>query len=245
MIARRETRLLPDGRYVFQDELHITGVVTARIVTCQAWLLELYVLRSGDVFCMKGETPVHAGTSNVAIFYPPFSIVRPCFQDLEADVLGIAGTSPLPPGVSPVPLIFDCNRRPEIRPIADILRGAQNPKCVDANPNASSLSMKARKMIAEARSTDPSIARIALRLGVSNAHLSRQFKRDYAMSPREYLHHVRIADVPMQLAKGRGIAEVSLGSGYRDLSRFYKQFSKATRSSPGRCRKMLSPTRTR
>jgi AraC-like DNA-binding protein len=215
--------------------------VMAKVVTCTAWLLEMYALRTGDLFFMKGKTPVHPGTRRFGVLYPPFSIARPCFHGAQGDLVGLAGTKALPAGFSTGPIIFDLKLL-HLAPIGEILKARQNPESIEANPNASSLSIKAKKLIGEVRSSDPSIARIAGRLGVSNAHLSRQFRRDYGISPREYLHQLRIADVPLQLAKGGAIAEVSLDSGYRDLSRFYRQFGKITRSSPGRCRKIVAPS---
>src|SRR2546430_2523079 len=74
MIARRETRFLPDGTYLFQDQLDVNGIVMAKVVTCTAWLLEMYALRTGDLFFMKGKTPVHPGTRRFGVLYPPFSI---------------------------------------------------------------------------------------------------------------------------------------------------------------------------
>jgi len=61
------------------------------------------------------------------------------------------------------------------------------------------------------------------------------------MSPRDYLHQLRLADAPLQLAMGKAIADVSQDVGYGDLSRFYKQFRKSTRTSPGLCRTMVAP----
>jgi AraC-like DNA-binding protein len=242
MIARRETRFLPDGTYLFRDRLDVNGVVMAKVVTCKAWLLEMYALRAGDLFFMKGETAVHPGTRCFGVLYPPFSIARPCLHGAKGDLVGIAGTMALPAGVSPVPTIFDLKPPLRLAPIGGILKAGHNPRSVETNPHASSLSSKAKKLIGELRASDPSIGRIAARLGVSNAHLSRQFRRDYGMSPREYLHQLRIADAPLQLARGGAIADVSLDSGYNDLGRFYKQFGKVTKSSPGRCREIVAPS---
>jgi len=48
---------------------------------------------------------------------------------------------------------------------------------------------------------DPSIVRIAAWYRVTPEHLSGHFRRDYGMSPREYLHQLRMADAPLELAK--------------------------------------------
>ena len=87
----------------------------------------------------------------------------------------------------------------------------------------------------------PSIARIAARLNVTHAHLSRQFKRDFGMSPSAYLHQLRLADAPLRLARGEEIVNVSMEVGYNVLSRFYKQFRKNTSTSPGACQTLMKP----
>ena len=105
--------------------------------------------------------------------------------------------------------------------------------------NASALSLKAKRLIDENHLADPSIARIAERLGVSHPHLSRQFKKDFGMSPSNYLRKLRVADAPLRLVRGEQIINVSGDVGYNDLSRFYKQFRKTTNTSPGVCKTML------
>jgi AraC-like DNA-binding protein len=44
------------------------------------------------------------------------------------------------------------------------------------------------------------------------------------------------------LARGETIADVSWQAGYRDLTRFYTQFRKATNTPPAACRKIIAPT---
>lgn len=245
MIARAETSFLPDGTYVFEDQLEIKGVVTATIVTCTAWLLELYQLRAGELSFLRGKTEIHAKGKRFGVFYPPYTIARASLSNAKGSLLGLAGTGSLPAGFAAAPFIFETTLPLHPRKVTEILEAARNRQSVDANPNASSLSIKAKKLVIEGRSLGPSIARVAARLGVSNAHLSRQFGRDYGMSPREYLHQLRVADTPLQLAKGGAIADISHDAGYGDLSRFYKQFHKATKTSPGLCRKIMTPSRGR
>jgi AraC-like DNA-binding protein len=241
MIARRKTSFLADGTYRFEDQLEVKGVVTATVVTCTGWLLELYYLRRGELSFLSGENKIRPKGKRFGVFYPPFTIARACFNNVASSLLGLARTEPLPFGTGAVPFLFETTLPSEGRSVATVLEEGHDRQSIDANPKASSLSMKAKTLIVAARSSDPSIAAIAKRLGVSNEHLSRQFRRDYGMSPREYLHQLRIADAPLRLAKGEAIADVSQEAGYGDLSRFYKQFHKATQSSPGRCREMMRP----
>ncbi len=114
-----------------------------------------------------------------------------------------------------------------------------NRQLIEMNPKPSLLSMKAKRLIDENYLVNTSIGRIAVRLRVTHEHLSRQFKRDFGMSPITYLHQLRLADAPLKLAKGEEIINVSQNVGYNDLSRFYRQFRKTTKTSPGVCQAML------
>ena len=117
-----------------------------------------------------------------------------------------------------------------------ILNAARDKRFIELNSRPSLLSIKTKRMIDENYHVYPSIARVAARLNVSHEHLSRQFKRDYEMSPSSYLHRLRMAEATYKLMKGEEIIEVSADVGYNDLSRFYKQFRKSTKTSPGHCR---------
>jgi AraC-like DNA-binding protein len=240
-ILRRDTQLLADGAYTFRDELDIEGTVTTTIATGLAWLLEYFEISEGELSFTSATTTVKPRGTRCWVFYPPFSLSRPALRGIRGTVTGKASTDNPGPEFKEKPFLFESNSSILETPVREILVGALNRQCVELNPRASVLSMRARQLIVKAYPKDPSIARIADRLGVSNAHLSRQFRRDYAMSPREYLHQLRIADVPLRLARGETIADVSGRAGYGDLSRFYKQFGKRTQTSPGRCRSMIAP----
>jgi AraC-like DNA-binding protein len=240
VITRRETSFLPDGTYLFRDQLKIKGVVTTTVVTCTGWLLEMYELGAGDLYFVSGKAEIRPKEKQFGVLYPPYAFVRPCLDNTQGTLIGLAGTIPLPAGAGTVPFIFETTRPLKLGTVREILETARNRQFIDANPKASSLSIKARKLIVEEHSDEASISAMAARLGVSNEHLSRRFRRDYGLSPREYLHQLRMADAPLELAKGEAIADISYDSGYGDLSRFYKQFRKTTGTSPGICRGMVA-----
>ncbi len=244
-ITRRETRFLPDGTYVFRDELEIKGVFRFRLITCTAWLLELFQVRSGAVSLRRGEEHVRPRGKCFGIFYPRFSIAELCFENTHSRVLGFAGTGHPLAGFATVPTIFeaDIGALSAGESAAEILRGASNPSAVELNPKASALSVRAKKHIDGSCLGSTAIGAIAAKLRVRHEHLSRQFKRDFGLSPRDYLHRLRLADAPLRLAQGEEIVGVSHELGYYDLSRFYRQFRKHTKTSPGVCRAMLKPTK--
>lgn len=247
VLARRETALLPDGTYLFEDELAVAGEVTAKVITCAAWLLELYDLSSGDLFFIRGGSQVRPQSKRFAVFYPPFTIAQPCFKNVRGRLLGVAATENLPAELPTTPTLFVATVLESPSGVAqaiEILRSGAARQAVDRYPKVSLLSLKAKRLIDENYLVYPSIARIAARLGVTHAHLSRQFKLDFGMTPSQYFRLLRVADVALRLARGEEIIAVSQDVGYNDLSRFYKQFRQTTKTSPGACKTIMRPTRT-
>jgi AraC-like DNA-binding protein len=235
---RHKSENLPGGLYYFEDELEVTGALNADVITSAGWLLELLKLEAGEISFFSGAQEIRPPFRQPAIFYPPFSITRPCFKNVKASLKGIAGMVALPEKFSKKPVAFETDfaKSPKsVAEVVEILEASRNLLFVDAYPKASLLSLKTKKLIDENYRIFPSIARIAARLKVSHAHLTRQFKRDFGISPSVYLRQVRIADATFRLMRGEAIIEVSGDVGYNDLSRFYKQFRKSTAASPGFC----------
>lgn len=244
-LARSRTELLPDGTYLFEDELAIDGTLTAKVITCAAWLLELYDLQSGELSFISGNEQIRPHTKRFGVLYPPFSITQPCFKNVRGRLVGIAATEPLPTEFTLTPIVFESAFKQTPSHLAQVLKILQlgnQRQAIALNPKPSLLSLKAKRLIDENYLIYPSITRIAARLGVTHEHLSRQFKRDFAMSPSNYFRQLRIADAPLRLARGEEIINVSQEVGYNDLSRFYKQFRKTTNTSPGACKAIMRPT---
>jgi AraC-like DNA-binding protein len=246
VISRRKTSLLTDGTYLFEDELEVHGVLAARVITCTAWLLELYKLQSGSVSFLSGPRTIRAAARSFGVLYPPFTISKPSVENAQGLLVGVAATESLPAGFTEVPTIFETTRGERPASTAQAwatFKQGKNHQSVALNPSPSLLSVKTKRLIDENYLSYPSISRIAQRLGVTPEHLSRQFKRDFEISPSVYLHQLRMADAPLRLARGEEIIDVSQDVGYNDLSRFYKQFRKSTQTSPGVCQTMMKPNR--
>ncbi len=226
--------------------MEVQGGLTAKVITCAAWLLELYELKAGEVFFISGTTHVRPATKCFGVLYPPFTISQACFENANGRLVGVAATESLPAGLTRVPRMFETTSSELPTGVAQVLeivnRGGSH-QSVEMNQKPSLLSVKTKRLIDENYLSFPSIARIARRLGVTHEHLSRQFKRDLGMSPSAYLHQLRLADAPLRLAKGEKIINVSQDIGYNDLSRFYKQFRKTTKTSPGVCQTLMKPNR--
>lgn len=247
--SRRKMIPLADGSYALEDELEIKGEGASPLVLGAGWLLELLELQSGEFYFFRGEEKIQPQNRRFAILYPPFSIVRLYIKNPKACWNGLAGaTETFPNNLTTVPIIFESsfNKTPNgIEQLKEMLDKSFNRQSIEINPNPSLLSIKAKKLIDENYLIYPSIARIAARLNVSHEHLTRQFKRDFQLSPNAYLHQVRVADATFRLSKGEEIIEVSQDVGYNDLSRFYKQFRKNTQFSPGSCRETMRKSKHR
>jgi AraC-like DNA-binding protein len=246
-LARRKTQLLQDGTYLFEDELSFEGMLIAKVITCSAWLLELYELQSGELSFISGNQQIHPHTKCFGVLYSPFSITQPRFKDVQGRLIGIAATETLPAEFTVAPIVFETTfKQPpsSIGQVLEILQTGDKRQSIAMNPQPSLLSLKAKRLIDENYLAYPSMARIAKRLGVTLEHLSRQFKRDFTMSPSAYFRQLRVADVPLRLARGEEIIQVSQEVGYNDLSRFYKQFRKTTNTSPGACKTIMRSTHT-
>jgi len=245
-VLRRRTELLADGSYFFEDDLAISGVLTIPIITCTAWLIELYTLRNGELGFISGNQSIPPRTQSFGVLYPPFSITQPRFSNTKGHVFGIAGTKPLPVALPVIPVLFDTPfANKQFDSAEDILEALMTVehRPVPLNPSPSFLVLETKRMIDEQYLANPAIAPIASKLGVTHEHLSRTFKKELGLSPMKYLHKLRVADAALLLARGEDIIDVSQEVGYNDLSRFYTQFRKATYTSPGVCKSMLKPRR--
>src|SRR5262249_46793332 len=75
-------------------------------------------------------------------------------------------------------------------------------RSIEPRPAASILSKKANGQIAETYRDVSSTAAIAANLGVAHAHLTRQFKKDFSLTPISYLHQLRVNDAVGRLYQG-------------------------------------------
>jgi AraC-like DNA-binding protein len=233
--------ILADGEYRIDDEIDIGGDGISNFIFGRGWLLEIIELSKGDFFFYSDDKEVRSTTTRFGAFYPSFTIVRPHVRNVKGRVSGFGAVRSVPE-LPQTPFIFDTDFDGilvNVDHVIRILAASPDRRSIVINSKPSFLSIKAKRLIDENYLAYPSISRIASRLGVSPEHLSRQFKRDYYMSPSAYLHQLRVSEATFRLSIGEKIIDISNEVGYNDLSRFYKQFRKRTKTSPAECRTML------
>lgn len=234
-------RTVEQGTYFIDDELSIDGEGASPFVFCSGWLVEIIDVKSGEFYFLSDGVPVKPKRKRFGVFYPSFTIVRSFVKNLRGKVRGVGRVEPLD-GLPSKPIIFETDFKDKftsVKQAGQVIRSRTNIQSIEMNTAPSILSLRAKRLIDENYAVYPSIALIAERLKVSHAHLSRQFKHDFLMSPSEYLHHLRAADATFRLSLGQEIIDISHDVGYNDLSRFYKQFKKQTATSPAACRTIL------
>jgi AraC-like DNA-binding protein len=234
-------QLLPDGGYTISDNIKIDGDGESCFVIGRGWLLEVLDLSGGEYFFYSDGELVRPAGSHFGVLYPPFTIVRPHVSNVRGSVVGV-GDVVMYDQLPAYPLLLETDHAgafTSIEQAFQVLAGARSKRRIDVNTRPSDLTRRAKELINGNYLAQPSISKIAARLGVSHEHLTRQFKRDLTITPSKYLHQLRTAEATFRLSLGEKIIDISLDVGYNDLSRFYKQFKNATRTSPGECREIL------
>jgi methylphosphotriester-DNA--protein-cysteine methyltransferase len=120
------------------------------------------------------------------------------------------------------------------------IRTAAGPTNIRRDRDPAPLVASAKAIIDREYGAPLGIGRIAARLQVSPAVLSRRFRHTCGMPPVRYRHHVRVMDALMQFADGASPVRVFQDVGFDDLSRFYKIFRKVTCAPPGAYRPVKS-----
>jgi AraC-like DNA-binding protein len=234
-------KMLADGAYAIGGKVEISGEGVSNFGFARGWLVEVIEVTRGEYLFLSDGEEVRANGARFGVFYPPFTLIRCRVNNFSGWNHGI-GAVEVPPGLPSAPFIFETDFRGPftmLQQAVDVLGSCPDRRTIEVNTRASLLSLKAKRLIDENFLFYPSIGRIAGRLGVSHEHLSRQFKRDYGLSPSAYLHQLRVSEATFRLSLGEEIIDISAQVGYNDLSRFYKQFRKATHTSPAVCREIL------
>lgn len=201
--------------------------LTGPLVFGADWLLEMIRIESRRL--------------TIGLYWAPFAIVHviPGMSDMWGTrFVGFSLPGKPPAAWLTVSMRFDLGDVPLARTPQELAAVVRKPlPFVTLEQTAASLlSRKAKSLIASNYRTDIAITDIAGKLGVSHAHLTRQFKRDYGLTPVDYRHRLRVSDAIGRLSQGDKILDVGYEVGFNDTTRFYEDFRKVTGTSPGKCR---------
>lgn len=211
-----------------EGSLGDTPDTAGQMVIGSGWLLE--VLRNEEF-------------QTFGLFWAPFSIVQtgtPALRGrLKGDFVGYSRPGKPPADWLTGSMVFDLEHAPLPKTYKELITVVCEPRpytSIETARDVSALSEKAKARIVQTYLEGGTIAGIAAGLGVSQAHLTRQFKRDFGLTPLKYRNHLRVNEAVRRLSRGEKILDVGYAVGFNDTGRFYQDFRKVTGTSPGKCR---------
>jgi AraC-like DNA-binding protein len=220
-------RLENDGVWIEGQLIRPPEGLTGPLVIGRDWLLEMVQTENGHIR---------------VFFWAPFAIVCDFPQVdsiLNGRFVGFSVPSRPPRDWLVTSMMFDLERVSLARTPQEFIALISEPRpyLPLENTAASPLSQKAKGLIATTFTTSILMREVARALGVSHAHLTRQFKADFGLSPLDYQHRLRVTEAVSRLSRGEGILDIGYDVGFDDTGRFYKNFRKITGTSPGRCKR--------
>ncbi len=201
------------------------------MVTGEWWLFSFVFIRSGTFEVVAGPKAI-ALPDAFAMLVPPRSLLAVRFSGLiEAAGFGSGRALKDMPAVPQLcALPPDAGFPQTLGASLDCVRGGF---ALPPDDHASSVTRRARSRLLDQRDNPRPIGDVAKALGVSLAGLSRAFRRDFRLSPKDYVQRIRIADAVLKLMEGMPILDVAMDTGFGGASRFYEQFSRVTGDTPG------------
>jgi AraC-like DNA-binding protein len=230
-----------DGVLRIEQRLRIRGRDIGTDVSGPACVYAQVSVTRGTVAYLQGDTRVSVPRC-FEVFLPPFAIVQATLERCDVTTVAIAFRAP--GGLPQEPVLLPASSEGPVRSQDDVLqrlRVADKARYAGRAPNPAPLVARAKAIIDAEYGTALEIGRVAERLHMSPAGLSRAFREAYGVPPVRYRHQVRVMDALIRFAEGALPVNVFQDVGFDDLSRFYKIFRKVACAAPGSYR----PRRTR
>ena len=239
-MGRRIVQVAP-GLLRIDQRLVIPGVETGTDVAGPACVYAVVQVRRGAVIYQHGEARI-AAPRRFALFLPPFSIVQASLERCDVTSVAVAFRPLASDELTPVAGLWLLEGPAPVSraEVIERIRIAGTPTNVGRDRTPPQLAANAKAVIDREYGGSLEVTRIAARLHVSPAVLSRAFRRAYGIPPVRYRHHVRVMDALMRFAEGAAPVQVFQDVGFDDLSRFYKIFRKVTCAPPGSYRPRAS-----
>lgn len=121
----------------------------------------------------------------------------------------------------------------------------QGERRTDARPLSASAQRMARvrDCLQANYAQDIGIDELAAQAGVSRAHLTRAFSRQFGVLPHVYLNAVRLHRAREAMRPGRSLADVAAACGFADQSHFTRRFKGAMGLTPAQWMRQMSAAR--
>lgn len=101
--------------------------------------------------------------------------------------------------------------------------------------------LQARELLHAEAARGPTLTELAGAVGLSRAHLARQFARTFGVPPHQYLLRLRLALAKEALAIGTSVTEACLAAGFESVGTFSTTFRRRTGLSPRQWQRLTRP----
>ena len=229
----RSAHPVAKGLVGITQQLSSEGVVERVVATGRYWIFAMALHETGltEAHTNGSWTPL---PHRRVFLIPPRSLLRLRLTDVRLRSVGLAGALELPGELGHVPRAAKTPNHAEppesVEDLAGLLKGAQE---LDPDAGAPALARRARQLLLDAASSPSPVREVARALRIAPETVSRMFRAAYGVSPKRYIHGARISDGVLSLLSGRPVLETALSAGFTDASRFYEQFRRITRNTPG------------
>ena len=227
-----------DGLIWFERD-HNHAVAHSQIdVFGQFW--SLAVLKPHQKVGIRRRGHVIERDGPTACFIPPFSIVEWHLNSGPLKFNVYMGRGPLPIDMpqSAFSFLWTLEAAPTTIPeIFSLVRQATQTVLIGKEEGCSAVATRTKKLIDETFNEDLSISDIGKQLGYSNPSMTRAFRKCYGLPPIAYRNKLRIFEsMFVMAANGRSVMATASEVGFKDLSRFNKNFRRQIRAVPSKFR---------
>ncbi len=177
------------------------------------------------------------------VFVPPFSIIQWKMRMERFKWVALVSDVDLPPDLPQEAVLF---RGPHVPPpgsieeIFEYLRHKPIQDIISKQGAPNSPGRRVKDLINRSFSQPTQISNIMRTLGLSHAFATRTFKKDYGLSPKQYINKVRAFQAALELLLyGSSVHETGPKVGFGEISRFQKEFKKYFNGTPGEFRFLL------
>lgn len=229
LAVHRQVLPAPDGliglRQVF------SGSDLRVVVTHEAAVVALVQVEAGAVTFPLASGEVMA-PRRFLLALPPRGVVPIRFHEASVRSDGVADFAPLWSGKAAL-WTSALTEMPLGRAAVRALLAPEAATLLDADAGIAPAVVRARSLLHDQLALPAPVRVAALRVGLAADTLTRQFAAAYALPPKQYCHRARLFAAVLRLLAGRSILETALSVGFNDVSRFYRQFKRVVRATPG------------
>ncbi len=231
------------SRYVRLDTQTVF-VERAQMASQQRHITDVF----GDFWSVAVADDVPAGTAwlkrqgtaielkgNVGLFVPPYSILDWEFSGIDFSWRGLMIEGQPPQCAPSEACIFSMNRdgMPQSpKELLELVGRIKDPVLVGKQEKATPLAFKIKTYLDQNALETFSLQEMAQALDCAPGSMSRAFRNCFGVTPVYYRNQMRVLKASLMLLRGLKVADVGQEVGFRDLSRFNKQFKQRMQAIP-------------